>query len=204
MKLPQVTEINGIRVLTTQQVSDMYGTNRQTISYNFNYNKPKFKEGKHYIVLSGQALRDFKGCHENLDNLKYAHIAYLWTEKGALLHAKSLNTDKAWEAYEYLVDFYFRAKEVIPVQEQPKPEPVKESSGKLFVDVPENPEIQKRMSVTRDYLTALDVALREYDMYHEEDRYKNYRVMVDNLSITLLSKVHDLLEIKPNFVRKHY
>lgn len=204
MKLPQVTEINGIRVLTTQQVSDMYGTNRQTISYNFNYNKPKFKEGKHYIVLSGQALRDFKGCHENLDNLKYAHIAYLWTEKGALLHAKSLNTDKAWEAYEYLVDFYFRTKEVIPVQEQPKPEPVKESSGKLFVDVPENPEIQKRMCVTRDYLTALDVALREYDMYHEEDRYKNYRVMVDNLSITLLSKVHDLLEIKPNFVRKHY
>lgn len=31
--------------------------------------------------------------------------------KGALLHAKSLNTDKAWEVYDYLVDFYFRAKE---------------------------------------------------------------------------------------------
>lgn len=39
-----------------------------------------------------------------------SHI-YLWTEKGALLHAKSLNTDKAWEVYDYLVDFYFRAKE---------------------------------------------------------------------------------------------
>ncbi len=122
LKLPQITEIKGIRVLTTQQVSDMYGTNRQTISYNFNYNKPKFKEGKHYIVLSGQALRDFKGCHENLDNLKYAHIAYLWTEKGALLHAKSVNTDKAWQAYEYLVDYYFRAKE----QEQQKPKTYRE------------------------------------------------------------------------------
>lgn len=32
-------------------------------------------------------------------------------QKGALLHAKSLNTDKAWEVYDYLVDFYFRAKE---------------------------------------------------------------------------------------------
>lgn len=41
---------------------------------------------------------------------KYAKSLYLWTEKGALLHAKSLNTDKAWEVYDYLVDFYFRAK----------------------------------------------------------------------------------------------
>lgn len=127
MKLPQVTAINGIRVLTTQQVSAMYGTNRQTISYNFNYNKSKFKEGKHYIVLSGKALRDFKGCHENLDNLKYSHIAYLWTEKGALLHAKSLNTDKAWKAYDYLVDFYFRAKEV-KKEEKPIPSKTTEES----------------------------------------------------------------------------
>ena len=36
---------------------------------------------------------------------------YLWTEKGALLHAKSLNTDKAWQAYDYLVDSYFKKQE---------------------------------------------------------------------------------------------
>ena len=39
-------------------------------------------------------------------------------KRQALLHAKSLNTDKAWEVYDYLVDFYFRAKE------EPKPVPV--------------------------------------------------------------------------------
>lgn len=44
-------------------------------------------------------------------SFKYAKSLYLWTEKGALLHAKSLNTDKAWQVYDYLVDFYFRAKE---------------------------------------------------------------------------------------------
>lgn len=43
--------------------------------------------------------------------MKKVSILYLWTEKGALLHAKSLNTDRAWEVYDYLVDFYFRAKE---------------------------------------------------------------------------------------------
>lgn len=202
MKLPQVTEINGIRVLTTQQVSDMYGTNRQTISYNFNYNKPKFKEGKHYIVLSGQALRDFKGCHENLDNLKYAHIAYLWTEKGALLHAKSLNTDKAWEAYEYLVDFYFRMKEVIPVQEQPKSASVKDQSDREVVDIPENMEIQEAIKEAEDYITALSVALKEYNMYRSKKSYENYYMMLNNLSVTTTRKLLDLLELKPNMVIK--
>ena len=31
--------------------------------------------------------------------------------KVPLLHAKSLNTDKAWEVYDYLVDFCFRVRE---------------------------------------------------------------------------------------------
>lgn len=38
---------------------------------------------------------------------------YLWTERGALLHAKSLNTDKAWAVYEQLVETYFRVKQII-------------------------------------------------------------------------------------------
>ena len=200
-----VIQLKGQRVLTTRQLATAYETDVKVIQNNFSRNKERYVARKHYIYMDRDELREVKTTYPQFEGeLKRTSRTHFWTEKGALLHAKSLNTDKAWEVYDYLVDFYFRAKEVIPVQEQPKPEPVKESSGKLFVDVPENPEIQKRMSVTRDYLTALDVALREYDMYHEEDRYKNYRVMVDNLSITLLSKVHDLLEIKPNFVRKHY
>jgi len=39
---------------------------------------------------------------------------YLWTEKGAWLHAKSLNTDQAWDAYEALVDDYYRIKSQVP------------------------------------------------------------------------------------------
>ena len=41
------------------------------------------------------------GFAKNLNKL------YLWTEKGAFLHAKSLNTDTAWEVYDRLVDSYF-------------------------------------------------------------------------------------------------
>ena len=35
----------------------------------------------------------------------------MWTERGILLHAKSLNTNRAWEVYEGLMEFYFRVKE---------------------------------------------------------------------------------------------
>lgn len=111
MELPQTLEVKGIRVLTTQQLAEMYGTTRKLISYNFHYNKQKYVEGKHYIELTGTELKQFKRCLEFQDSSKYANTLYLWTEKGALLHAKSLNTDKAWQVYDYLVDFYFRAKE---------------------------------------------------------------------------------------------
>lgn len=43
---------------------------------------------------------------------------YLWTEKGAFLHAKSLGTDKAWEVYEILVDSYFSKQKVLSLPEQ--------------------------------------------------------------------------------------
>lgn len=130
----KVTEYHGIRVLTSAQVAQMYETDAKTISYNFSYNKQKYTEGKHYIKLEGAELKKFKANREIPDCHKFSAHLYLWTEKGALLHAKSLNTDKAWQAYDYLVDFYFRAKEkesetfekkeVVPTQT--KTEPVKQ------------------------------------------------------------------------------
>lgn len=122
MQLPQMTEYQEMRVLTTSQIAEMYGTDSKTISYNFSYNRKKYVEGKHYIKLEGAELKAFKASRGFPDCHKYSAHLYLWTEKGALLHAKSLNTDKAWEAYEYLVDYYFRTKE----QEQPKPKTYRE------------------------------------------------------------------------------
>lgn len=117
MQLPQTVEIKGIKVLTTKQIADAYGVTKDKIIYNFNYNKDRYILGKHYIEVSGEELRRLKRTCEIQSSFKYAKLLYLWTEKGALLHAKSLNTDKAWEVYDYLVDFYFRAKE------EPKPVP---------------------------------------------------------------------------------
>lgn len=108
MQLPKVVEVKGIRVLTTRQIAEMYGVPKDKIIYNFNYNKSKYVLGKHYIEVSGDELRRLKTTCENQMSFKYAKSLYLWTEKGALLHAKSLNTDKAWEVYDYLVDFFIK------------------------------------------------------------------------------------------------
>lgn len=106
----QVIEQQGVRVLTTAQLAESYGTNRKVISYNFNNNKDRYEEGKHYICISGDEKRKFCNRLEIHDGSEKAQKLYLWTERGALLHAKSLNTDKAWEVYDQLVETYFRAK----------------------------------------------------------------------------------------------
>lgn len=118
----EIIEVKGVRVLTTKQLAEAYGADVKTIQYNFRYNKNRYILGKHYIEVFGEELRELKTRSEFHSSLKYAKSLYLWTEKGALLHAKSLNTDKAWEVYDYLVDFYFRAKgepeknEAVPVR----------------------------------------------------------------------------------------
>lgn len=114
----QITEFKDIRVLTTQQIADAYGTENKVISNNFNRNKERYTEGKHYICLEGKDKRKFVDNHQIDDGSKKASKLYLWTEKGAFLHAKSLGTDEAWEVYENLVDFYFNKKKPLTIPEQ--------------------------------------------------------------------------------------
>lgn len=103
----KVIEKNDERVLTSAQLAEVFGTDLAKIRYNFSYNKHRYVEGKHYFVLKGDELKDFKTECEIQTELKQVHTLYLWTEKGAFLHAKSLGTDQAWKAYEELVDDYF-------------------------------------------------------------------------------------------------
>ncbi|MGE7114823.1 ORF6C domain-containing protein [Lysinibacillus sp. NPDC047702] len=111
----QVIMYRNKRVLTTSQLAESYGADVKHINDNFQNNKQRYKEGKHYFELKGEELRAFKTATEISGNLKFAPVLYLWTEKGAWHHAKSLNTDEAWDAYEMLVDEYYRVIEQPPV-----------------------------------------------------------------------------------------
>ncbi|HBH0929372.1 TPA: ORF6N domain-containing protein [Clostridioides difficile] len=110
----QVIERNNERVLTTQQLADVYETDSRNISNNFNNNKDKFIEGKHYFLLQGDDLKNFKGIHTEYENLKFASKMYLWTERGANRHCKILDTDKAWEQFDNLEETYFKVKQQKP------------------------------------------------------------------------------------------
>lgn len=108
------------RILMTSQLAVSYETDEKRISENYNRNKDRYTEGKHYFFLEGEELKKFKKSSPQIaELLKFASSAYLWTEKGSWLHAKSLNTDKSWEAYEMLVDDYFTIKEVSLSQNTP-------------------------------------------------------------------------------------
>ncbi len=102
-------EINGERFLTTSQLAEVYETDVNNIQSNFKRNASRFEEGKHFIKLEGQRLKEFKNqpIISQLVN-KRTSCLYLWTLKGANRHCKILDTDKAWQQFDVLEETYFK------------------------------------------------------------------------------------------------
>ncbi|CAK8736444.1 hypothetical protein SODG_000157 [Sodalis praecaptivus] len=98
-RLP-VIEYQGQRVITTELLAKGYGASPKNIRQNFNNNKARFTQGKHYFTLEGKELQQIKNCVDNFDAVnKHTTSLTLWTERGASRHAKMLETDQAWEWY---------------------------------------------------------------------------------------------------------
>ena len=104
-----VLEHNDIRVMTTEQLAEAYGCDVQHIKQNFNNNKERFTEGKHYFRLEGADLKSFKRQVENFDLpvSKFASAIYLWTKRAAARHSKMLGTERAWDVFDELEESYF-------------------------------------------------------------------------------------------------
>ena len=203
MQLPETVEVKGTKVLTTRQIAEAYGVSKDKIIYNFNYNKDRYVLGKHYIEVFGEELRRLKRTCEIQSSFKYAKTLYLWTEKGALLHAKSLNTDKAWEVYDYLVDFYFRAKEEpkpVPKVKMPEPKPLM----RTVVDVPDNPEILSAIQKLKDDITCMQVLLEGCKVYTSEESYKERRKSTAEVVQIIINDMTRWLNLKPGLIQKQY
>ena len=100
---PRRIEWEGVPVITTVQLAEFYDCKVIRIQQNFNENKDKFIEGKHYYpqnILS-----------EMFQISSMTRTLYLWTKRGAARHAKILTTENAWKVFELLEDNYFDAKE---------------------------------------------------------------------------------------------
>lgn len=228
----QVIEVKGQRVLTTRQIADCYGTDVKIINNNYARNKERYVIGKHFIPVEGDGLREIITHHQIEGELKRAHKAFFWTEKGALLHAKSLNTDKAWEVYDHLVDFYFRAKEekpetaqgqqasekkaVIPVNTRTEkvPEAIEAKTRTIpvfglnpakgmVVDIPKNKEALRLIGEMRKYLTGMDAVLDTYCMYLKEEEFKKIAYAVQQMASKISNTALDLYTFKPHIVEEY-
>ena len=98
-----------VPVLTTEMLAQAYEVEAKQIRQNFANNKERFIEGKHFFSVSGQELKTFLLCVENFDSQisPKVRVLTLWTDRGCARHAKSLNTDTAWDMYELLEETFF-------------------------------------------------------------------------------------------------
>lgn len=199
MQLPETIEVKGIKVLTTRQIAEAYGTTKDKIIYNFNYNKDKYILGKHYIEVFGEELRRLKRTCEIQSSFKYAKSLYLWTEKGALLHAKSLNTDKAWQVYDFLVDFYFRVKANEP-EIQEKKEPEKKVSKKI--DISSETGILKAIQKIRRDITCMDVLLEKCENETWESKYIDTKFEAMDMVRMIAEDCNKLAQLQPKVIQE--
>ena len=126
-----IVEYQNQRVLTTNQLAEVYGTSTDNIKNNFARNKERFSEGKHYFLLEGEKLREFKSQVTNSYLAhKFATKLYLWTEQGASRHCKILDTDQAWQQFDVLEETYFRVKQNALQLPQSYPEALRELANK--------------------------------------------------------------------------
>lgn len=140
-------EFKNQRIILTKTLADQFGASEKNINDNFSNNKERFKEGKHYIKLEGQALKDFKNSLPDIigEPLKFAPKLILWTDRGAARHAKILDTDEAWEVYEALEESYFNPKPKLPKMS-------KELQAIFSIDE-RTVELDNRVTVLEDRMT---------------------------------------------------
>ena len=114
---------HGEPVIPTDLLAKAYGASSQNVRNNFNKNKHRFMEEKHYFTVSPRVLRGItrdislrdashgSGQDDWIMPVLAGKSINLYTKRGAALHAKMLETDTAWEMYEAMVDHYFESME---------------------------------------------------------------------------------------------
>lgn len=112
----------GVPVMTTERLADAFGADANSVQTNFTRNKDRFSEGVHFFKVTGADLKALKNqpSFSTMVADRAAHLI-LWTERGAMNHAKILETPEAWAVYGQLVDTYFAVKEGKAIAAGPAP-----------------------------------------------------------------------------------
>jgi hypothetical protein len=96
---------NGQRVITLSMMDQVHGRPDGTARRNFNANKDRLFEGRHYFSVN---LNEFRSAFPGVAPERGGGTVTVLTERGYLLLVKSFNDDLAWQVQEQLVEGYFR------------------------------------------------------------------------------------------------
>lgn len=149
--LPEIIVHDDLRVLTSAQLAESFKTDSKTINRNFQRNQEQFQLGVHYFALTGEDLKAFKGERQNDATLKYVSVLYLWTEKGAFLHAQFSKSKQAKDAYRALIDSYYTMLD----------KPYKEQAQTLAISLADYQQLESRV-------TTLEQRLQEVTLHSGE------------------------------------
>ena len=152
----EIVELNNERVLTTEQLAEVYGCDTTNIKKNFNANKDRFIEGKHYFKLEGEALQELRVTQSDLQISPMTRTLYLWTRRGASRHCKMLGTDMAWEMFDFLEDCYFSQRRAEPRQLTPEEQVIQGliAANKLLAEKDKQIEEMKPKALFADAVSA--------------------------------------------------
>lgn len=171
----QVIELNNQRILTTEQLAEFYEATSKNIRDNFQNNKEKFVEGKHYYRLEGEELREFKKETENFGIVgNRVNQLILYTKQGASRHSKMLGTDKAWDMFDELEENYFNPKNKLDTSNL---SPELQMFNGLFQSLAKQELATKKLETKVDNISEI-VALNTTDW--RKDSQKLIRRMAQN------------------------
>lgn len=156
-------EFKNQRIITTKQLAEVYQTTEGNISNNFNNNIEHFENEKHYFLLQGEELREFKRNSYDIGIAPNVNKLYLWTERGANRHCKILDTDKAWEQFDNLEETYFRTKENVQALNTSELSPELQMFKQIFDTVAkqqlENKQMKAEIKETKEEIKGIREAV---------------------------------------------
>ncbi len=85
-----------VPVMTTERLAEAFGTDANNIKVNQSRNSDRFVEGIHFFKAMGKELENLRVTLGNSQISLKTRALTLWTERGALVHAKILETPEAW------------------------------------------------------------------------------------------------------------
>lgn len=165
-------KFNGQPIITTESLAQSLGVDVANLNRNFQNNKDRYQIGTHYFLLQGAELQDFRLHTKNLpvQISSKTRQFYLWTEKGAFNHVKSVGTDQAWDAYQNLVDTYFRQREALQAISDTQvfklPQTFSEALMALAIEVEAKEKLEAKIKADEPKILFVD-AVAETDNHIE-------------------------------------